>query len=79
MAKATQIKALLESALKGDKERLYALAMQIAAAEATKGHGKLAEEIKKMIDEAKSQKPFVIFGWRRRSSCAPQRRTCHTT
>ena len=62
MAKATQIKALLESALKGDKERLYALAMQIAAAEATKGHGKLAEEIKKMIDEAKSQKPFVISG-----------------
>ena len=62
MAKATQIKALLESAFKGDKERLYALAMQIAASEAHKGHGKLAQEIKKMIDEAKTHKPFIIAG-----------------
>ena len=62
MAKATQIKALLESAFKGDKERLYALAMQIAASEAHQGHKKLAQEIKAMIDKAKTQNHLTIAG-----------------
>jgi len=56
MASANQIKALLESYLKGDDKRFYAVAMQLAAHEAKLGHGKLAEEIRSLIDNAKKQK-----------------------
>lgn len=54
MASSDQIKALLKSHVDGDEERFYSIAMQIAATEAKSGHGKLAQELKSMIDEAKS-------------------------
>ena len=57
MASANQIKALLESYLKGDDKHFYAVAMQLAAHEAKLGHGKLAEEIRTLIDNAKKKKP----------------------
>jgi SpoVK/Ycf46/Vps4 family AAA+-type ATPase len=53
MATATQLKALLESHGANDDERFYAIALQVAAVEARKGHEELAAEIKKMVDQAK--------------------------
>lgn len=54
MATSDQLKALLKSHVDGDNERFYSVAMQIAATEAKNGHSKLAQELKIMIDEAKS-------------------------
>src|SRR5215218_6619001 len=56
MASATQIKALLQSHGSGDDERFYAIALQVAAAEARRGHEVLAAEIKKLVDDAKQRK-----------------------
>lgn len=53
MASADQLKALLQSHLEGDDQRFFSVAMQVAAHEAKLGHGKLAEELRAMIDEAK--------------------------
>lgn len=53
MASAEQLKALLKSHMEGDSQRFYSVAMQVAAHEAKKGHGKLAEELRTLIDEAK--------------------------
>jgi SpoVK/Ycf46/Vps4 family AAA+-type ATPase len=53
MATATQVKALLESHGANDDERFYAIALQVAAVEARKGHEDLANEIKKLVDQAK--------------------------
>ncbi len=58
MANATQLKALLESHLEGDNDRFFSVAIQVAAHEAKRGHGKLAKELRDMIDDAKSQKGF---------------------
>lgn len=56
MANADQIKALLQSHCDGDDRRFYSVAMQVAAQEAKLGHGKLAEEIRSLIDEGKRRK-----------------------
>ena len=53
MASAEQIKALLKSYLDGDDDRFFSVAMQIAAHEARLGHGKLATDLRSMIDQAK--------------------------
>lgn len=53
MASADQLKALLKSHLEGDYERFFSVAMQVAAHEAKLGHGKLAEELRTLIDQAK--------------------------
>lgn len=55
MASAEQIKALLRSHIEGDEGRFLSIAMQVAAHEAKLGHGKLAEELRDMIDAAKSR------------------------
>ena len=55
MASAEQIKALLKSHLEGDDDRFFSVAMQVAAHEARVGHGKLAEELRAIIDKAKSR------------------------
>lgn len=55
MATSDQLKALLKSHVDRDEERFYSIAMQIAATEARSGHGKLAGELKSMIDEAKDR------------------------
>ena len=54
MASAAQLKALLQSHLDGDDERFFSVAMQVAAHEARLGHGKLAKDLRAMIDVAKS-------------------------
>lgn len=56
MATATQIKALLQSHGIGDDERFYSIALQVAAAEARRGHQALAAELKDLVDKAKQQK-----------------------
>ena len=56
MASAEQIKALLKSHMDGDYDRFFSVAMQVAAHEARLGHGKLAEELRSMIDEAKERR-----------------------
>jgi len=56
MAAAEKIIALLKSYGDQDESRFYSTAMQIAAAEAKKGHAKLAEELKTLIDKIKSQR-----------------------
>lgn len=53
MASADQLKALLLSHLNGDEDRFFAVAMQVAAQEARSGHGKLAQELRALIDKAK--------------------------
>ena len=55
MPSADQIKALISSLGEGDTAHFYAVAMQIAAYEARLGHGKLAEEIRALIDKAKAR------------------------
>ncbi len=53
MATAEQVKALLESHVDGDEQRFYTVAIQIAAHAARRGHGKLAEQIRELVDQAK--------------------------
>lgn len=55
MPTADQIKALLASHAEGDEAQFFAVAMQIAATEARAGHGKLAEELRGLIDKIKSR------------------------
>jgi SpoVK/Ycf46/Vps4 family AAA+-type ATPase len=55
MASAEQLKALLKSHITGDDSHFFSVAMQVAAHEAKLGHGKLAEELKALIDAAKAR------------------------
>lgn len=59
MASADQLKALLKSHMEGDDKRFFSVAMQLAAHEAKMGHGKLAEELRALIDEAKLRQGSV--------------------
>lgn len=59
MASAQQLKALIKSHIEGDENHFYSVAMQMAAHEARLGHGKLAQELRALIDEAKKNKPSV--------------------
>ena len=54
MASAEQIKALVKSHAEGDDDRFYSVAMQVAAHEAKVGHGKLAQELRALVDHAKA-------------------------
>jgi len=56
VASAEHLKALLKSHLEGDDDRFFSVAMQVAAHEARLGHGKVAEELRAIIDSAKSQR-----------------------
>lgn len=59
MASAEQLKALIKSHIEGDESHFYSVAMQMAAHEARLGHGKLAQELRALIDEAKKNKPRI--------------------
>jgi hypothetical protein len=56
MASGAHFKALVESHLAGDEERLLTVVLQAAAHEARQGHGKLAEELRGLVDKAKSRR-----------------------
>ncbi|MEI8363390.1 MAG: AAA family ATPase [Betaproteobacteria bacterium] len=60
MANGNQLKALLRSFAEGDDRHFYSVAMQLAAHEAKQGHGKLAEELRELIDAAKSRRNVVV-------------------
>ena len=53
MATADQLKALLKSYADGDDDRFLAISMQVASHAAHKGQGKLAQELRALIDQAK--------------------------
>lgn len=55
MASAEQLRALVKSYIDGDDRQFYSIAMQVAAHEAKLGHGRLAEDLRDMIDAAKSR------------------------
>jgi SpoVK/Ycf46/Vps4 family AAA+-type ATPase len=54
MPSAAQMKSLLNSHYIGDEEHFNTVALQIAASEARQGHQKLADEVKHLVDTAKS-------------------------
>ncbi len=56
MAIAKQLKALIKAHIDGNDPHFYSVAMQIAAHEAKIGHGKIAQELRALIDEAKKNK-----------------------
>ena len=56
MANGDQLKALFRSYAEGDDRHFYSVAMQMAAHEAKQGHGKLAEELRDLLDAAKSRR-----------------------
>lgn len=56
MANGDQLKALLRSFAEGDDRHFYSVAMQLVAHEAKQGHGKLAEELRELIDAAKTRR-----------------------
>lgn len=53
MAGAKQVIALLSGHIEGNAERVYTVALQIAAAEARQGHTKTAETLRKLVDSAR--------------------------
>lgn len=55
MANAEQIKALIRSHAEGDDTRFYVIAMQVAAQAARSGHGKFAQELRELVDQAKAK------------------------
>lgn len=60
MANGDQIKGMLRAYRDADTSQLLTLALQIAAGEAKIGHGRLAEEIRKLVDELKLSGATVI-------------------
>ena len=53
MATAQQIKALIKSHLGDDDDRFLVVAMQVAAHAARHGHGRIADDIRALVDDAK--------------------------
>jgi len=52
MTTARHIVALLQSHIDGDEDRFLSVATQLAAHEARQGHGKLAQELRELVDAA---------------------------
>src|SRR5438094_5717480 len=55
MASAAQLKALLQSHADGDDSRFYAVGLQLAAAEARKGHADLAKELRDIVEKMRTR------------------------
>jgi len=56
MARSDQVKALLRAYAGDNHEHFFAVAMQMAADEAHRGHAKLAAELRDLVDAAKAGK-----------------------
>lgn len=54
MASSEQIKALLQSHIEKDDDRFLSIALQVAAHEARNGHGRLAQEVRVIVEKAKT-------------------------
>lgn len=59
MTTSRHIVALLQSHIAGDDQRFLTVATQLAAHEARQGHGKLAQELRELIDAAKGKSATV--------------------
>jgi len=59
MTTSRHIVALLQSYIAGDEERFLSIATQLAAHEARQGHGKLAQELRELIDSARGKSATV--------------------
>lgn len=55
MTAARHVVALLQSHIAGDEDRFLSVATQLAAHEARQGHGKLAQELRELIDAARGK------------------------
>src|SRR5258708_352116 len=62
MASRDQLKALIRSHFEQNEAQFMSVAMQVAASEARRGHGKLAEELREMIYAAKLRLIFDAVG-----------------
>ncbi|MCR4376911.1 MAG: ATP-binding protein [Rhodospirillales bacterium] len=59
MTTARHIVGLLKSHISGDEDHFLTIAMQMAAHEARQGHGKVAQELRELVDHAKRKKSAV--------------------
>ena len=59
MTAAKHLIALLRSHVSGDDEQFLSVALQVAAHEARQGHGKLALQLRELVDEARSRKSVI--------------------
>ena len=57
MATSQQLKALLQSYMENDREQFLSVALQMAAAEARKGHTTVARELKDLVDQVRDKRP----------------------
>ena len=57
MASAEQVKALVKAHAEGDDALFFSVAMQIAAHEARLGHGKLANDLLRIVEMGKAARP----------------------
>lgn len=60
MATTEHIKSLIRSHCDNDRERFFAIALQVAAHEAKQGHSAAAHEIRELVDKAKTIPRKVI-------------------
>jgi SpoVK/Ycf46/Vps4 family AAA+-type ATPase len=60
VASSEQLKALIRSHLSGDEDRFLSIALQVAAHEARIGHGKLAVELRDIVEKAKKQAKSTV-------------------
>ncbi len=59
MTAAKHLIALLRSHIAGDDEQFLSVALQVAAKEARQGHGKLAIQLRELVDEARRSKSAI--------------------
>lgn len=59
-ASADHVKALVRSHASGDDPQFYAVALQVAARAARKGHHRIATELKELVDQAREQSPASV-------------------
>lgn len=59
MPSARHLVALLRSHIEGDDQQFLSIALQLAAHEARVGHGRFANELKELVDEAKSRSSLL--------------------
>lgn len=59
MTAAKHLLALLHSHISGDDEQFLSVALQVAAHEARQGHGRLAVQLRELVDEARSHKSAI--------------------
>jgi hypothetical protein len=70
MASSEHIKALLKSHLEGDEDRFLSIALQVAAHEARGGHGKLAQELRDIVEKGRKASARARAG----AGASPSRR-----